>query len=155
MPIDGRSIGITFGIDVAIAAGAFTAFGLLRSHPYTKRFFAPKFYGRRTGEKPRAVPKSPKGFFEVLWGYTEADVIAVAGADAATYLRVISFGLSVFSWLLLWGIAVILPVNYVGDVVDTLMRYQPEPLPVGSQTAGHRPAPFGCRLTLPCIRPYT
>ena len=42
MPVDTRTLAITFGLNAAIATGCLCAFTVLRSLRTTRRFYAPK-----------------------------------------------------------------------------------------------------------------
>lgn len=59
-----------------------------------------------------------------LWTFPEADILRTSGADAATYLRILSLGHRLFLFLCLWCTAVVLPVNLAGGEIEELLIVQ-------------------------------
>ncbi|GMH40978.1 hypothetical protein BSKO_08888 [Bryopsis sp. KO-2023] len=123
---DLHSFGVAAGLDVLIFFAAITAFNFLRRGNLSKKFFAPKRYIRDGDyDRPRRLPGGLCwGWVSPLFAYTEDDITRIAGYDAATYLRVFSFGLKLFAILTLWGLVTVLPTNISGDQVDILVGLQ-------------------------------
>lgn len=145
MPLDGRSLGIALGINLAIATVAFGAFFMLLRSRYTRRFFLPKLYSSEVDDskRPRRWAGGLPELLRNLWSYPQAEIAQVAGHDGATYLRCVEFGWNVFIPLTVYCLLVVLPVNYSGGQVDSLMAAQ---APAPAVSSAYRFSRFTSRI---------
>ncbi|CAK0785988.1 hypothetical protein CVIRNUC_009201 [Coccomyxa viridis] len=118
MAADGKSFGISFGVYTIVAVICFLFFGLARSTSLFAKYYAPKRYMRGLKHKPKRLPMSFWGWILPVYRTTEDEMIRIAGFDAATYMRIIAFGMELFLILTFLCCAAILPVNIVGKQVD-------------------------------------
>ena len=110
MPADTRTVGVTLGVDLAVALGCLCVFSLLRVARGTRRWYAPSRFrtaadaaaaavGAYPGHplpgapQPPALPLTLLTWVVPLMRLREAEVIRCSGGlDVAMYLRVIRFG---------------------------------------------------------------
>lgn len=138
--------GEAYGISVALYAGAlliiFVLFTYWRRLPYTKKFFAPKRFVSEEGYcAPPPIPPSKSAWFPG-WvrhtaGFKEADIIAIAGVDAALYMRFLRLGLQVFVVTSFLVLAILLPINLTNNTVDELMASQGSESSTNSSTTNY------------------
>eukprot|EP00891_Asterochloris_glomerata_P001750 jgi/Astpho2/1750/Aster-04171 len=107
-----KEFAVSVGINCAIAAGLLFAFGLFRFE---------LMYIRGVRKRPQRLPFSFWRWITISYRYTQADIIQLAGSDAAMYLKILSFGSELFFFLTLWCLIVVLPTNYSGTEVDRLL----------------------------------
>ncbi|CAL5228475.1 g11617 [Coccomyxa viridis] len=117
MAADGRSFGISFGVYCIITVICFIFFGFARSTSLFAKYYSPKRYMRGLQHKPKRLPMSFWGWILPVYRTDEDEMIRVAGFDAATYMRIITFGVELFTILTFLCCAAILPVNLVGKQV--------------------------------------
>ncbi|KXZ47792.1 hypothetical protein GPECTOR_33g674 [Gonium pectorale] len=96
----------SFTLNLIIAACCFFGFSVVRPHAWCRRFFAPR-----------------RWIWPVLT-YKEEDIIDEAGLDCAMYLRILRFGLYLFTVLSIGCVAIILPINLTSSEVNRLLHEQ-------------------------------
>ncbi|MEW5319518.1 MAG: hypothetical protein WDW38_010663 [Sanguina aurantia] len=133
MPLDTRTIGVSFGINFGIGTLCMTVFALLTFFKRFKRFYAPCKYDASLSPTRRPPPMSPSWLMWPLWLWQvkESDIIRSAGTDVAMYLKVLALGERLFLILCLVCMPLVLPTNSVvswscrrGGEVDRLMDEQ-------------------------------
>ncbi|CAL8466090.1 g5626 [Coccomyxa elongata] len=120
MAADGRAFGVALGFYCVIAVVVFIFFGFARMSNLCKKFYAPKRFTRGLKHKPKRLPLSFWGWLLPVYKTTEEELLRIAGFDAATYMRIVSFGIELFFYLTILCCAAILPVNLVGKQVYSL-----------------------------------
>eukprot|EP00884_Botryococcus_braunii_P010053 jgi/Botrbrau1/19049/Bobra.0100s0073.2 len=121
MAADGRSFGISLGINFAILTGCILFFGMFRKAPFTRKFYAPRRYMKTNRRKPHRLPTGFWSWFLPVYRTTEEEVIEVAGMDACMYMRIMSFGRELFMLVSLWVLITCLPTNLSGNEVNRLL----------------------------------
>ncbi|MEW5303944.1 MAG: hypothetical protein WDW36_006589 [Sanguina aurantia] len=117
MPLDTRTIGVSFGINFGIGTLCMTVFALLTFFKRFKRFYAPCKYDASLSPTRRPPPMSPSWLMWPLWLWQvkESDIIRSAGTDVAMYLKVLALGERLFLILCLVCMPLVLPTNSVED----------------------------------------
>ena len=116
---------VTVCWDVLAFVACLFAFNFLRRSEYAKKIYSPKRYTDHSKyTRPKELPKGYIDWIRPLLQYSEEDVIKTAGYDAVVYLRLFSFGVRLFAVLTIVNTAIVLPVNLMGDRVDTLLSSQ-------------------------------
>ncbi|BDA46964.1 CSC1-like protein At4g02900 [Coccomyxa sp. Obi] len=70
---------------------------------------------------PKPLPRSPWGWIPQVLRYSQDEVVELAGYDAAMYMRILGFGIELFTFVSLWVIIVVLPTNLSGRQVENLI----------------------------------
>ena len=151
MATSGKAFAISLGIYGAIFLGIMLGFSFLRIMSFTRKFYAPRkartshplhaHNGPAGGGFGSTLPPSPPirssflGWIIPVLRFSEADVLYYAGADAAMYLRILRFGVVLFSLLTVLCCASALPINLTGGYLDFLT-------PGGAQYAPNAVSPF-------------
>lgn len=120
MAYDWETFGVTVAIDVVVFTTVLLLFNYLRSRAAYRKFYAPRYYVKSPGyRRPKPLPAGFNfSWVQCLFRYTEDEILAVSGYDGLVYLRVFSFGIQLFGILSLVMFAMVLPVNWTGDLVD-------------------------------------
>ena len=117
MATDARALGTTAATYATLFAVVILLFGLLRRAAGFHKFFAPNRYSQLEDSlqrplikegilkfehccvrskpcphQPRQLPTGALQWIPAVWRMTQAEVIDLAGMDAAMHLRVLSFG---------------------------------------------------------------
>ncbi|XP_020571249.1 calcium permeable stress-gated cation channel 1-like [Phalaenopsis equestris] len=127
-------IGVSAAINILSAFAFLLAFAILRLQPFNDRVYFPKWYLKGLRSSP-----SSKGAFVrkfVNLDYTsylrifawipaalkmpEPELIEHAGLDSAVYLRIYLLGLKIFVPIAFLGFAILVPVNYTNDTLETM-----------------------------------
>jgi len=117
-----ETFGTTIGVDLLIFVILILVFNWLRSTNSYKRFYAPRYFIKNPGyRRPKKLPEG--GIFNMKWipfilGYHDNEILAIAGYDGLVYLSIFQFGSRLFLILTLLMFAIVLPVNWTGDLVD-------------------------------------
>lgn len=126
MAVDGKGLAITFGIYAAVALVVFALFSWWRNRALTKKFYAPKRFIREKGhQRPPAIEPGFGTWIKQTLGYSEAEVIRVAGVDAAMYLKILRMGIELFAILTVVCSIIMYPVNCTGGEVAKLIDQPP------------------------------
>jgi hypothetical protein len=114
-------VGSSIGITAAIAL----AFSFLR--PFNRVVYAPKL---KHADERHAPPPLGKGVFAwvgPLWKVTEADIVALAGMDAAIFMRFTRMCRNLFIVLSVIGCGVLLPVHLTHSTRNDYWLYEITP----------------------------
>ncbi|KMZ75449.1 hypothetical protein ZOSMA_114G00460 [Zostera marina] len=108
------------GINIALCVVLLSLYSILRKQPGNfSVYFGRKLARERKRQKEghfsfeRFVP-SPSWIVKA-WGYTEDEILAIAGLDAVVFLRILIFSIQIFSVASFICILFVLPVNYLGQ----------------------------------------
>ncbi|CAN6329626.1 unnamed protein product, partial [Urochloa humidicola] len=99
------SVGFNLAFTVLLAA----AYTLLRGRPAYVEVYAPR--------RPYA-PLEP--WLPAAWRRSEEDIHAAAGLDGVVFIRIFIFSIRVFAAAAVLGVGVLLPVNFMGDQLQTI-----------------------------------
>mmetsp|Transcript_6024 Transcript_6024/g.16044 ORF Transcript_6024/g.16044 Transcript_6024/m.16044 type:complete len:898 (+) Transcript_6024:96-2789(+) len=113
-------------IAVVAAVIGFLGFQVLRSWSRSAILYDSKRHTPAVKHKPSALPNTCFGWVWATINYAESDVIRECGLDTAIYLRLLSFGTTLFSILTVWCIITVLPTNYTDSEVDILLSQTTE-----------------------------
>ncbi|KAK9864573.1 hypothetical protein WJX84_004373 [Apatococcus fuscideae] len=117
MTTDGKSFGISVGVNAAIGTLALIFFGFFRTTRIVRKYYAPKRY-LDDEPKPAKLPNTFWGWIMPTWQASQEEVIAVAGTDGAVYLMMLKFGTELFAGLSLMTLITILPTNIEGNAIQ-------------------------------------
>ncbi|PKA54237.1 DNA-directed RNA polymerase III subunit RPC2 [Apostasia shenzhenica] len=117
------------GINIGVCALLLSLYSVLRKQPGN----ASVYFGRRLAEErtrrletfilERLVP-SPS-WLAKAWGYSEEEILALAGLDAVVFLRMIVFSMRIFSIAAVVCLFGVLPLNYFGQEMKHVdIRYE-------------------------------
>ncbi|KAJ1917517.1 hypothetical protein H4219_003150 [Mycoemilia scoparia] len=104
------------GISTAVGAGAFIFFCLMR--PNNGAVYARRFKGNPAKKFP---PKIKKGIFSwvpILWKANDESMLPIIGIDALFLLRYLRMMMILLTFMSIFGLAVILPINYAKGNLD-------------------------------------
>ena len=121
MAYDWETFGVTLAINAVLFVLFLVAYLWLRRTERFQRFYAPRYYLKTPGyRRPKPLPTtcSPFAWARCLLGYSEDEILAVAGYDGLVYLNIFNFGLELFGVFSVVILAAVLPVNWTGDLVD-------------------------------------
>ncbi|KAI8468680.1 MAG: hypothetical protein J3K34DRAFT_426590 [Monoraphidium minutum] len=114
MAVDGTALATSLGINGALCVAFMLIFSVLRVRPITRRFFAPKRYDPEVLVKPRRLRMGLTSWIGPTFSYPETEVISVAGMDVVVFLRLLKYGLTLFTFATLWCCIVLIPINATG-----------------------------------------
>jgi hypothetical protein len=128
MATTGEAYGISVAIYAALLLFIVAAFSFWRRAPLLKRFYAPKRAAPEDGAPPPPrLPDSLGGWAPGVVSLSEAQVVAVAGVDAAVYIKYLRFGFETLCAVSVLALAIVLPTCLTGNEVDALMAAQAAP----------------------------
>ncbi|KAK9804434.1 hypothetical protein WJX72_012500 [[Myrmecia] bisecta] len=125
MAADGKSFAISLGVNGIVGIICFLIFGYFRRLPYTRKYYSPKRYMHDGSLKPHRLPDRFYAWIWPVYRYTQDEVIALGGMDAAMYLRILAFGAELFTFLTIFCLIMVLPVNLTGNEVYNLSHPAP------------------------------
>jgi hypothetical protein len=128
MATTGEAYGISVAIYAALLLFIAAAFSSWRRAPRLKRFYAPKRAVPEEGAPPPPrLPDSLGGWAPAVVSLSEAQMVAVAGVDAAVYIKYLRFGFETLCVVSVLALAIVLPTCLTGNEVDALMAAQAAP----------------------------
>lgn len=101
------SAGSSLGISIAI----FVLWCLIR--PHNTVVYAPKLRNAGAKHAPPRLENSFFGWWKPLTRAKESDLVAQIGEDAVLFLRVLRMCRTIFFWLGLIGVGIVIPVNVI------------------------------------------
>ncbi|KAF3328853.1 CSC1-like protein [Carex littledalei] len=128
-------IGLAAGINILSAIGFLLAFAFLRLQPINDRVYFPKWYLKGTRSTPRHSSNVVSKFVNLdcmtyvrflNWmpaalKMPEPELIHHAGLDSAVYVRIYLLGLKIFAPIALFGLGVLVPVNWTSQTLEKNM----------------------------------
>ncbi|KAF7818293.1 CSC1-like protein [Senna tora] len=126
-------IGVSAAINLLTAFAFLVAFAVLRLQPINDRVYFPKWYLKGL----RASPTSSRNFVNrfvnldvttymkfLNWmpaalRMPQPELIEHAGLDSAVYIRIYLLGLKIFAPVALLSAMVLVPVNWIGDTLES------------------------------------
>lgn len=117
---DWETFGITLAIDVVLCVVFVIVFNILRSTQSYRRFYASRYYVKVSGyrrPKPLALGWGFR-WIKTIFGYTDEEILAVAGYDGLVFLQIFKFGVQLFGILFVFLWIFVLPVNWSADYVE-------------------------------------
>lgn len=111
-------------INIVTALIAFIVFAFLRKSQYKSsyKFYDPKRWTPAVALKPKPLPSTFFGWIKPVFEYSEPEIIRECGLDTAIYLRLIRYGILLFTWVAVWCVVVIIPINASDDETIKLME---------------------------------
>ncbi|XP_043724297.1 CSC1-like protein HYP1 isoform X2 [Telopea speciosissima] len=109
------SVGINLGTCILF----FTLYSILRKQPGNIYVYAPRLIAEGKSQLSddfnleRLLPSA--GWVQRAWQPSEEDLLSAAGLDGVVLMRIFIFSLRVFSFAVIVGIGILLPVNYLGN----------------------------------------
>ncbi|XP_078175021.1 hyperosmolality-gated Ca2+ permeable channel 1.7-like [Carex rostrata] len=128
-------IGLAASINILSAIGFLLAFAFLRLQPINDRVYFPKWYLKGTRSTPRHSSNVVSKFVNLdcmtyvrflNWmpaalKMPEPELIHHAGLDSAVYVRIYLLGLKIFAPIALFGLGVLVPVNWTSQTLEKNM----------------------------------
>ncbi|KAF8012894.1 hypothetical protein BT93_I0913 [Corymbia citriodora subsp. variegata] len=106
------------GINLGLCLLFFTLYSILRKQPSNITVYAPRLVATQKSEPrgqfdlERLLPSA--GWVKQAWRLTEEELLSLSGLDAVVFMRIFIFSLRVFSFAVIVGIGILLPINYLG-----------------------------------------
>ncbi|XP_074285468.1 CSC1-like protein HYP1 isoform X2 [Silene latifolia] len=110
------------GINLGLCLLFFTLYSVLRRQPINERLYAPRLVADRKLKQrsgfnfERLLPSV--GWVKRAWDLSEEDLLENSGLDGVVFMRIFTFSLKIFSIASVIGIAVLLPVNFMGNQLE-------------------------------------
>ncbi|KAM7268622.1 hypothetical protein ACFE04_010788 [Oxalis oulophora] len=112
------------GINLGLCFLFFTLYSVLKNQPVNVPVYAPRLYKEHSESQQhrddftleRLLP-SP-GWVKRALQVTDDQLLAISGLDALVFMRIFVFSLRVFTFGVIVGIFILLPVNYLGNQLD-------------------------------------
>ncbi|KAL3723338.1 hypothetical protein ACJRO7_035514 [Eucalyptus globulus] len=106
------------GINLGLCLLYITLYSILRKQPGNITVYAPRLIAEHKGERRRQfnleslLPSA--GWLRQAWQPTEGELLSLFGLDAVVFMRIFIFSMRVFSFAVIVGIGILLPINYLG-----------------------------------------
>eukprot|EP00879_Flechtneria_rotunda_P006438 GHRR01006767.1.p1 GENE.GHRR01006767.1~~GHRR01006767.1.p1 ORF type:complete len:1002 (+),score=295.37 GHRR01006767.1:144-3149(+) len=130
MPVTAGALITSVCINGSVGLVCFSFFAILRRWRVTAKLYKPKRYigaenlsGRKPAPITRELPAGLLSWIKPVWCYSEPDVIDLCGLDVAVFFRVLQLGVRLFTFITVWCLLVVMPVNYLGGY---LKRHHPD-----------------------------
>ncbi|KAH9616278.1 hypothetical protein KSS87_013573 [Heliosperma pusillum] len=110
------------GINLGLCLLFITLYSVLRRQPINERLYAPRLLAERKLKQTsgfnfeRLLPSV--GWVKRAWQLSEQDLLDNSGLDGVVFIRIFTFSLKIFSIASVIGIAVLLPVNFLGNQLE-------------------------------------
>ncbi|KAH9615815.1 hypothetical protein KSS87_022204 [Heliosperma pusillum] len=125
-------IALSATINLLSALAFLIAFGILRLQPINDRVYFPKWYLKGLRASPSHAKRSVTKFVNLdirmylrflKWmpealRMPEPELIDHAGVDSVVYIRIYLLGLKIFVPIMVLAFAVLLPINWTGDMLN-------------------------------------
>uniref|UniRef100_A0ACD5ZKV9 Uncharacterized protein n=1 Tax=Avena sativa TaxID=4498 RepID=A0ACD5ZKV9_AVESA len=129
-----HDICVAAGLNIATAVAFLLAFAFLRLQPINDRIYFPKWYLKGMRDSPSSAGAAVTKYVNInLRSYLkflswmpaalkmpDDELIEHAGLDSVIYLRIYRTGLKIFVPITILAFAVLVPVNWTNDTLDTL-----------------------------------
>eukprot|EP00775_Hariotina_reticulata_P007650 gene7650-7853_t len=140
MPVTAGAFITSVCINGSLGLLCFSAFAVLRKWSVTAKLYKPKrFTGaenvnrRKPPPLPAELPFGLLSWIGPIWKYPETDVINLCGLDVAVFFRLLNLGVRLFTYISLWSLLVVMPINYMTPDVCSCQGEQEAP---GSEYLG-------------------
>ncbi|XP_015066622.1 CSC1-like protein HYP1 isoform X1 [Solanum pennellii] len=106
------------GINLGLCFLFFTLYSILRKQPGNAEVYAPRLVAEGRSQQisnfnlERLLPSA--GWVTRAWRPSEAELLANSGLDAVVFMRIFIFSAKVFTFAVIVGIFILLPINYMG-----------------------------------------
>ncbi|WIA40903.1 hypothetical protein OEZ86_004563 [Tetradesmus obliquus] len=146
MPVTAGALITSVCINGSVGLACFSLFAVLRQWKFTAKLYKPKRYvgadnagGRAPAPLAAELPAGLLSWIKPVWCYPEPEVIDLCGLDVAVFFRLMQLGVKLFSFITIWCLLVVMPVNITGGYLESKHRRDPN---LGS-THGLNHANFG------------
>ncbi|KAK4712421.1 hypothetical protein R3W88_006934 [Solanum pinnatisectum] len=106
------------GINLGLCFLFFTLYSILRKQPGNAEVYAPRLVAEGKSQQSsnfnleRLLPSA--GWVTRAWRPSEAELLSTSGLDAVVFMRIFIFSARVFTFAVIVGIFILLPINYMG-----------------------------------------
>ncbi|XP_049346098.1 CSC1-like protein HYP1 [Solanum verrucosum] len=106
------------GINLGLCFLFFTLYSILRKQPGNAEVYAPRLVAEGKSQQTsnfnleRLLPSA--GWVTRAWRPSEAELLSTSGLDAVVFMRIFIFSARVFTFAVIVGIFILLPINYMG-----------------------------------------
>ncbi|PHT29582.1 CSC1-like protein [Capsicum baccatum] len=105
------------GINLGLCFLFFTLYSILRKQPGNAEVYAPRLVAEGKSQQTdfnleRILPSA--GWVTRAWRPSEAELLSISGLDAVVFMRIFIFSAKVFTFAVIMGVFILLPINYMG-----------------------------------------
>ncbi|PHU27667.1 CSC1-like protein [Capsicum chinense] len=105
------------GINLGLCFLFFTLYSILRKQPGNAEVYAPRLVAEGKSQQTdfnleRILPSA--GWVTRAWRPSEAELLSTSGLDAVVFMRIFIFSAKVFTFAVIMGVFILLPINYMG-----------------------------------------
>ncbi|KAK4367569.1 hypothetical protein RND71_011361 [Anisodus tanguticus] len=106
------------GINLGLCFLFFTLYSILRKQPGNAEVYAPRLVAEGKSQQSsnfnleRLLPSA--GWVTRAWRPSEAELLSTSGLDAVVFMRIFIFSARVFTFAVIVGVFILLPINYMG-----------------------------------------
>lgn len=106
------------GINLGLCFLFFTLYSILRKQPGNAEVYAPRLVAEGKSQQSndfnldRLLPSA--GWVTRAWRPSEAELLSSSGLDAVVFMRIFIFSARVFTFAVIMGVFILLPINYMG-----------------------------------------
>lgn len=106
------------GINLGLCFLFFTLYSILRKQPGNAEVYAPRLVAEGKSQQSRDfnlerfLPSA--GWVTRAWQPSEAELLSTSGLDAVVFMRIFIFSVRVFTFAVIVGVFILLPINYMG-----------------------------------------
>eukprot|EP00878_Enallax_costatus_P004467 GHUV01004707.1.p1 GENE.GHUV01004707.1~~GHUV01004707.1.p1 ORF type:complete len:727 (+),score=178.67 GHUV01004707.1:479-2659(+) len=125
MPVTAGALITSVCINGSIGLACFSAFAVLRRWRVTAKLYKPKRYvgaenleSRKPAPLAAELPAGLLSWIKPVWCYKESDVIDLCGLDVAVFFRLLQLGVRLSSFISVWCLLFVMPVNYMGGYLE-------------------------------------
>lgn len=106
------------GINLGLCFLFFTLYSILRKQPGNAEVYAPRLVAEGKSQQSndfnleRLLPSA--GWVTRAWRPSEVELLSNSGLDAVVFMRIFIFSARIFTFAVILGVFILLPINYMG-----------------------------------------